>query len=220
MLTLGKQDRHIRKLICETIPDMCKDCMSVARTMSHPLIKVKLATRFNHRVQMDLFFICDETFICLIDECIRYAIATWLPSKEPESILKAILFSWIQYFGPMDIIAFDQEGGITTDMAAIMCEKFNITRDLGGSEGHSAAPVAERRLALIKLAALKAARNAERRGIVLDPKVNVAECTMVTNHMLVYNGYSPSMALTGQQPRDLHDIENISMSSATGALDT
>ena len=23
MLTLGKQDKHIRKLICETIPEMC-----------------------------------------------------------------------------------------------------------------------------------------------------------------------------------------------------
>ena len=70
----------------------------------------------------------------------------------------------------MEILAFDQEGGITTDMAAIMCEKFNIIRDLGGSEGHSAAPVAERRLALVKLASLKAARNAERRGILLEPK--------------------------------------------------
>ena len=80
--------------------------------------------------------------------------------------------------------------------------------------------MAERRLALIKLASLKSARNAERRGIVLDPKVCVAECTVVTNHMLVYNGYSPSMALTGTQPRDLHDIENVSVSAASGALET
>ena len=90
----------------------------------------------------------------------------------------------------MEIPAFDQEGGITTDMAAIMCEKFNISRDLGGSQGHGAAPIAERRLSLIKLASLKAARNAERRGILLDPKINVSECTVVTNHMAgVYHGY-------------------------------
>ena len=69
--------------------------------MSHPLIKVKLATRFNHRVQADLFFIFNLTFIVLVDECIRYAISAWLPTKEPESILSAVLFSWIQYFGPM-----------------------------------------------------------------------------------------------------------------------
>ena len=43
---------------------------------------------------------------------------------------------------------------------------------------------------------------------------------MVTNHMLVYKGYSPSMALTGAQPRDLYDIENISVSSVSGALET
>ena len=144
--------------------------MSVARTMTNPLIKVKLATRFNHRVQADLFFIFNLTFICLIDECIRFAVSSWLPSKEPESILQAVLFSWIQYFGPMEILAFDQEGGITTDMAANVCEKFNISRDLGGSQGHGAAPIAERRLSLIKLASLKAARNAERRGTFIRPE--------------------------------------------------
>ena len=156
MLGLGRPDAGLRKLICETVPHLCRDCMSVARTMTNPLIKIKLATRFNHRVQADLFFIFNLTFLCLLDECIRFAVSSHLPSKEPESILQVILFSWIQYFGPMEILAFDQEGGITTNMAAIMCEKFNITRGLGGSQGHGAAPIGERRLSLIKLASLKA----------------------------------------------------------------
>ena len=55
MLGLGKVDMVLRKLIAETIPCLCRDCMSVARTMTNTLIKVKLATRFNHRVQTDLF---------------------------------------------------------------------------------------------------------------------------------------------------------------------
>ena len=122
-------------------------------------------------------------------------------------MLKAIFYSWIMYFGPMEILAFDQEGGITTDLTAELCERFNIHRALGGSRGHGSAPVAERRLAIVKLAALKADRSCKNRGVIADHDLIVAEATMVTNHMLVYNGYTPSMALTGSQPRELYDPE-------------
>ena len=96
------------------------------------------------------------------------------------------------------MIAFDQEAGITSDMAAIMCEKLNITRELGGSHGHSAALVAERRLAILKRSSLKASREAERQGLLLDKEMIVIESTMVTNFMMVYNGYTLVSALLGR----------------------
>ena len=135
-------------------------------------------------------------------------------------MLRAIFYSWIMYFGPMEILAFDQEGGITTDLAALMCERFNISRSLGGSQGHGAAPLAERRLAIVKLASLKADRNCKRQGAVADHNLIVADATMVTNHMLVYNGYTPSMALTGSQPRELYDPENTGLTAVSRSLET
>ena len=81
----------------------------------------------------------------------------------------------------MRVIAFDQEGGITSDMAGTMCEKFNIARELGGAAAHSTAPIAERRLAIIKLAGLKAARACEKQWLLLEKEQIVIESTMATN---------------------------------------
>ena len=37
-----------------------------------PQIKASLATQLNQRVQTDLFFLWDDTFYILVDECTRY----------------------------------------------------------------------------------------------------------------------------------------------------
>ena len=123
--------------------------------MSKPLAKAKISEHFNHRVQTDLFFLWEQIYIIFIDECIRYAVTARLADKTPERWFEAAFHNWIRLFGPMEIIASDQEGSVISDLISIACEKFNIQRDLGGSYGHSASPVAERRLAIIKLSALK-----------------------------------------------------------------
>ena len=176
--------------------------------MTTPLIKAALATHFNARVQMDLYFIFEQTYIILIDECLRYAVSVHLQNKTAESLMEAIFYGWIMYFGPMLVIAFDQEGGITSEMVGVMCEKFNITRDLGGSQGHTGASLAERRLAIIKLGAMKTQRGAEAQGLVVRTQDIVTEVTMTTNLMLVYGGVTPAQGLTGVAPRELYDPEN------------
>ena len=158
---------------------------------------------------MDLFFIFDLTFLIMVDECIRWCITAPLVDKTAATLLRAVFDSWIQYFGPMLVIAFDQEGGITSEMCSVMCEKFCITRDLGGSQGHGGAPVAERRLAIVKLAALKCKRSIAAQGYDVTDAMLVQECAMVTNHTLVYNGVTPAQALTGSQPRELYDLSLI-----------
>eukprot|EP00973_Karenia_brevis_P054249 7537126-Karenia_brevis.AAC.1 len=55
----------------------------------------------------------------------------------------------------MVVLASDQERAITSDQVGMACEKSNIKLDLCGLQGHTAAPLAERRLAIIKLTALK-----------------------------------------------------------------
>ena len=108
-LAIGRDWPLLRRLLEKTIPWMCKECMSTRRTMTKPLVKIALATRFNQRVQADLFFIFNNTYILMVDECLRYAISASLPSKTAESMLKAIFYSWIMYFGPMEILEFDPE---------------------------------------------------------------------------------------------------------------
>ena len=183
-------------------------------------MKAKFAERFNQRVQTDLFFLWDppRTYIMLIDECIRYCVTAYLETKTAEEWMRVVLRVWIRYFGPMRCIATDQEGAITADLVAVACEKFGIDREFGGSQGHTAAPVAERRLAIVKLGALKLWNTVKRTGLQATQDDCVEEISMATNLMCSYGGATPAQALTGVQPRDLYDFENKSLSSSSGVI--
>ena len=101
-------------------------------------MKAALSEHFNYRVQTDLFFIFDKTFIILVDECIRWCLVEELSRKAADEWLSVVFRSWIRYFGPMVDLVTDQEGAITSDLVGKGCEKFGITRDFGGSQGHTA----------------------------------------------------------------------------------
>ena len=107
----------------------------------------------------------------------------------------------------------DQEGAVISDMFSKCCEAYNINRDLAGSESHTKTGIAERRISLIKLTALKLWHHAQRRGLALEQDICVSESTLVSNSMLVYNSSSPNQALIGQEPKDLWNIDDRSFSS-------
>ena len=96
----------------------------------------------------------------------------------------------------MYVLVSDQEGAVTSDLVSIACEKFNIERDLGGSQGHTSAPLAERRLSIIKLTALKLWSTCERTGLPSSQDQCVEEAAMVANLTLMYGGHTPAAALT------------------------
>ncbi len=50
----------------------CETCKKRHRRMHKPQVKAHYAIQFNEIVQHDLIFLFDETFMLLIDECIRY----------------------------------------------------------------------------------------------------------------------------------------------------
>eukprot|EP00959_Pyramimonas_sp_CCMP1952_P342082 7166442-Pyramimonas_sp.AAC.1 len=62
--------------------------------MNKPQLKVMISLKFNERVQLDLFFLFDKTWMMLIDECIRYRIAALLPTKSGQDILRALIRHW------------------------------------------------------------------------------------------------------------------------------
>ena len=81
--------------------------------------------------------------------------AEFMVDKSPSTWLRVLYYTWIRYFGPMRTIVSDQEGAVISEMTATACERYNIRRELAGSEGHTGASLAERHIDLIRLAALK-----------------------------------------------------------------
>ena len=120
----------------------------------------------------------------------------------------------------MKTLVTDQEGALVSDLCGTCCEKFDINLDLGGSQGHTTAPMAERRIQIIQLSALKLWSAAQKQGLPVTQEMCVSEAAMAANLMLTYAGHTPCQALFGYQPRELYDVENPGIAAHGGALET
>eukprot|EP00959_Pyramimonas_sp_CCMP1952_P282447 5903535-Pyramimonas_sp.AAC.1 len=155
--------------LVDNVIEGCKECATWKRKLTRPQVKAALSEHFNYRVQTDLFFIFEKTFIALVDECIRWCLVEELSRKTADEWMAVVFKSWIRYFGPMTHLGTDQEGAITSDLVGKCCEMFDIVRDFGGSQGHAAAPIAERRLEIIRTGAQKLWATVQKTGLNTTP---------------------------------------------------
>ena len=77
----------------------------------------------------------DQTFMLLIDGCIRYKMGDHLPDKRGPTIVRALYKLWIRVWGPPQNLLSDQEGGLLSNECTRMFDKLNINRLLVGTGG-------------------------------------------------------------------------------------
>ena len=63
------------------------------------------------------------------------------------------------------MLASDQEGAVVSELLSRACDAYDMERDLAGSEGHTRTGVAERRLGVVKVGALKLYAQVQRQGL-------------------------------------------------------
>ena len=107
--------------------------MQFTHAKHRPKIKSRLATRFNDVVQADLL-LWGRVFIIVVDECTRYKFAEEIPNRSYDAIQECLQKGWFRYFGPLKIFLCDQEGALSGDAFAHVCDKFYIERWLAGSD--------------------------------------------------------------------------------------
>ena len=154
-----------------------------------------------------------------MDECFRYVAVELLERRTADCWMKAVFGCWIRYFGPPRVLVTDQEGAITSDLVGKCCERFGINRDFGGSQGHTAAPMAERRIEIVRIGAAKLWQQVRKQGMPISKEQCVVETAMSTNLMLTYGGCTPTQAVFGFTPRELYEPENPGLSAASSATD-
>ena len=76
---------------------------------------------------MDLKFYKGRILLHLIDHPTRLSVSSFLKSKEPEVILKAIFKSWIQIYGAPEKFLTDNSGEFANLKFIDMAESMNIT---------------------------------------------------------------------------------------------
>jgi len=74
-----------------------------------------MARDFKNIVQWDLLFVRKFVISHLLDEAIRWTVATSISDKTPTSIIEAIGQYWIRPYGPMRILIADGESGLASE---------------------------------------------------------------------------------------------------------
>ncbi|CAK0800448.1 unnamed protein product, partial [Prorocentrum cordatum] len=196
------------------------DCRDFMPPATKPQVGITMAVRFNQRIQMDLCFQWDECFILVIDEFSKYKVADFLKDRTVEEILSTVLRCWIRYFGPPIRLILDQEGGMVSELASRMCDKFHIRRSFAGTDDHTMTGLVERRISLIRLCSLKLKKSAQAQGLQVTNADIIQEAAMVSNSLVSYGGQTANQAVLGFTPRDYYDMEATTLDSVTPAVDS
>ena len=218
LLETSMLPKHIVKEGVEAAAN-CKVCTPLKARMHKPLLKTSLSTHFNEYVQQDLFFLFDEPFMLLIDECIRWKTGGHLKSKQTPDLIHSMLLLWIRVWGPMEHLVTDQEGGLVSHEATSFFERMQIKRILIGTEGSTTKGIVERHIALTKVALLKLNKECRIQGLDLSLSDQCYECCVAQNLLFSYGTATPQTALTGQTHR-LTSPEFETIESATASLQT
>ena len=93
-----------------------------------------MATSFQECIAMDLKFYKERILLHLIDHTTRLSVSSFVKSKEPEVILKAIFKSWIQIYSAPENFLTDNGGEFANSKFIDMAESMNITVKLIAAE--------------------------------------------------------------------------------------
>ena len=208
--------KKVVKLVCRN----CKRCRDVSRPARKPIIKIGLAVRHNHRVQIDLFQSWQSWFILLIDEFSRFKVAAHIQDRQASHLLYTVFDKWIRFFGPMTDLLTDQEGASVSELCGRLCDRFSINRVLAGTDDHTLTGLVERYIQLVRLASLKTWKDVQSAGLDVSKEYVVEEAAMATNLVMTHGGQSPCCIVMGYEPRDFYDFESSTLDSVTAALET
>ena len=93
-----------------------------------------MATSFQECIAMDLKFYKGRILLHLIDHATRLSVSSFLKSKEPEVIRKAIFKSWIQIYSATETFLTDNDKEFANSKFIDMAESMNITVKVTAAE--------------------------------------------------------------------------------------
>ena len=83
----------------EKVSITCDTCNRYRTAPARPAVGLPMATKFQETVAMDLKFYDSKIILHLIDHATRLSSAKLIPNKQPETVVKAILKSWVSIYG-------------------------------------------------------------------------------------------------------------------------
>lgn len=187
-------DAELVKCI-KDVSDDCKICLEYKKPGPRPVVGLPLATKFNEVVAMDLKMIDNKWVLHLIDHVSRYSAASFVSSKKPEEIIKAICRIWIQVFGPPASFLTDNGGEFSNENFKSMCENLSISVKTTAAESPWSNGLCERHNAVLNEIYLRTA--AETKS---SPEVVLSWAVHAKNSLANVHGFSPYQLAIGYTP--------------------
>ena len=156
-----------------------------------------MATSFQECIAMDLKFYKERILLHLIDHATRLSVSSFVRSKEPKVILKAIFKSWIQIYGAPEKFLTDNGGEFANSKFLDMAESMNITVKVTAAESPFSNEIVERHNFIIADMMDKALEESQH----LDMDLKLAWCLNAKNSLANVHGFSPFQLVFGQNPK-------------------
>ena len=122
IVSSGISDPDILSLV-DSISNTCQICKVYKKPGPKLIVRLPLASQFNHTVAMDLKSCANGVWILhLIDTFTRYSAAC----KDKDVIVEATFKIWISYFGRPKRFYAENGGEFNNDLYRDMCQNLNV----------------------------------------------------------------------------------------------
>ena len=139
----GVNDKELNKMI-EEVEKTCTVCQKYKRPLPRPAVCFPRARQPNINVSLDLKQFGKRYLIHFIDHYTRFSSGSVIEDKKPESVMKALNYDWLRFFGPPRSILSDNGREFNNDGLRKMCEQFNIEVTTSAAESPWSNGVVER----------------------------------------------------------------------------
>ena len=156
-----------------------------------------MATSFQECIAMDLKFYKGRIVRYLIDHTTRLSVSSFVKSKQPEVILKAIFKSWIQIYDAPEKFLTNNGSKFTNSEFIDMAESMNITDKVTAAESPFSNRLVGRHNFIIGNMMDKTLDESQ----LLHMHSTLPWCLNAKNSPAKVHGFSPFQLVFGQNPK-------------------
>ena len=174
----------------------CDLCQRYAKTPSHPVVSLPMASHFNEKVAMDLKQWNKRWILHIIDMWSRYTVSVFVDRKKSSDVLNALMQKWIAVFGIMGSIMTDNGGEFSSDEMREVMSVLNVRVITTAAESPFQNGLCERVHAVTDVMLLKL----EEENSKTDSQTLLGWANMARNSLQMWNGYRSHQLVFGQNP--------------------
>ena len=182
---------HEIKKVCQD----CQTCIIYKKPPARPVVALPTASRFKETVALDLKFYNKSILLHMIDHATRLSVASVVPNKKPETIVKHILQHFIQVYGKAESFLSDNGGEFINQTFLELCDTFGIKIKTTAAESPWSNGLVERHNLVL---ANMLDKVIDETGCSLE--IALAWCLNAKNSLYNVEGFSPFQLSVGCNP--------------------